>query len=185
LHYISSKTPLQVLIIPAALKLSSSLLILSRFTCASARVGGLLTAPARFTIAAPGLQAKVSMVPYELLSPKAEKISIIGPASDGRSYGRAELSGTTSGFSKRRFRWEWAVTQFHRYFPSRFCLINSSNRSSFASSLPTSSTKVDSTALPGPRVARPAPPAPALSQTLRECSAAHRRTPCDFFPRVR
>jgi hypothetical protein len=44
------------------------------------------------------------MVPYEILSPKAEKMSIIGPASDGRSYGRAELSGTMSGFSKRRFR---------------------------------------------------------------------------------
>ena len=43
------------------------------------------------------------MVPYEILSPKAEKMRIIGPASDGRSYGRAELSGTTSGFSKGAF----------------------------------------------------------------------------------
>src|SRR6266545_4277947 len=60
---------------------------------------------------------------------------------EGR-YGKRRVEEEEIFYARER---DLPAAQFHHLFSSRFRLTNSSNRSSFASSSPTSSTKVDST----------------------------------------
>src|SRR5262245_64383948 len=72
---------------------------------------------------------------------------------DGESrHGKRRVEEEEIFYARER---DLPAARFHHVFPSRFRLINSSNRSSFASSSPTSSTKVESTGSPRPPSSAP------------------------------